>query len=427
MNSSIFYTDIEEESGMNKYTAGLILGILGALQGLSQSEASGTVPEILEYDLQGPATIESDSIKTSGTIKSICASYEFDGAVYLEVSANGGRSYTRIINGKPLVDGFIPGNELCFRATIADNSILKKITIGYTDSSGASTLYQNPDLKNYKYRKAIYIAGGSEEVFNYPLKINLDKNKIYFTSADGQTPLYYYLEEQGNYYVKIPQIPKQGTTIYVYYNDVIASPEGAKQSQYNNPNKVFLFFDDFSGTSLDEQKWEVTAGLKKEYNIKGSNLRLKDCMVISRNFKIKQGILEFKAKAENNCSIQAIVRGRNTPRSLFPLEQIVFSSNYPGAEHTIAINDMAKLNIAKPIEPLTYYIYKVTLNQTGIIFERYSENYQKQAQIQFLNMGNSGEGYIGLKADAAPFNAGSVYFDWLRVRPYIEVEPLAAQ
>ncbi len=59
----------------------------------------------------------------------------------------------------------------------------------------------------------------------------------------------------------------------------------------------------------------------------------------------------------------------------------------------------------------------------GIIFERYSENYQKQAEIQFLDVGGLNEGYIGLKADVAPFNAGSVYFDWVRVRPYTDTEP----
>ena len=52
-------------------------------------------------------------------------------------------------------------------------------------------------------------------------------------------------------------------------------------------------------------------------------------------------------------------------------------------------------------------------------------NRKKQAEIKFLDVGNFTEGYIGLKADAAVFNAGSVYFDWIRARPYVEVEPVA--
>jgi len=502
MNNSIFYTDIEqglspkgtvpeEDSEMNKYTAGIILGILSAgltleaqavEQGLSPQEAEhpplryggvptsskGTDPKFYEYNLQGPSTIESESIQTQGTIKSISAYYEFEGEVRLEVSANAGTAYTKIINGSILKDGFIPGNYLRFRVTVAKDSILKKIIIGYTDSSGVSTMYRNPELKNYKYHKEIYITGGSEEVFNYPLKVELGSNldprtqlalsnsqnlepNIYFTSSDGQTPLYYCYEDRTQlalsnsqnlepktqsalYYVKISQIPKEGTSIYIYYGENpeprtqsalgdSQNPEPRTHNSFNDPTKVFLFFDDFSGTILNEEKWKVAIGIKKEYNIKDGNLALKDCMIISRDFKIKQGIIEFKAKAENNASVQAIIRGSDTKQGYLPVEQMVYSSAYPGAEHTIAINNLAKLNIGKPIEPLTYYIYKVTLNQSGIIFERYSANYKKEAEIQFLDVGNLNEGYIGLKADAAPFNAGSVYYDWVRVRPYLDVEP----
>lgn len=189
MNNSIFYTDIEDieqEEEMNRYTAGIIIGLLGAgltleaqaqtVTGhfpseLNQSSPMESVPFSYEYNLSGPATIESESIKTRGTIETISAYYEFEGEVRLEVSANAGTAYTKIINGTILKDGFIPGNELRFRANIAKDSILKKITIGYTDSSGTKKLYYNPDLANYKYHKPIYISGGSEEVFNYPLKL----------------------------------------------------------------------------------------------------------------------------------------------------------------------------------------------------------------------------------------------------------------
>ena len=157
-------------------------------------------------------------------------------------------------------------------------------------------------------------------------------------------------------------------------------------------------------------------------------MQLKDCLVVTRNFKTKEAILEFKAKAEENVGIQVGVRSKVNAQGLAAYEQIVYSSNYPGAEHTIAINNIAKVNIGKPIEPLTYYMYKATINPTGILFERYSENQQeKQAVIKFLDVGNIDEGYIGLKSDAAAFNAGSVYFDWIRARPYVEVEPVAGK
>ena len=403
---------------MNRYTAGMIMGVLSA--GLIfEAQAGQTLeqqaPLIFEYNLSGPAAVESEIISASGTIKTIFLSYESEGRVSLEVSTDAGRAYSKIINGQPLSEGFIPGNELCFRATIAKDSVLKKITLGYTDSSGASRLYRNPDLADYKYHKEIYISGASRELFNYPLSVSLRgeaeaiSGNIYFTAADGQTPLYYYLENQKICYVKVPQIPKEGATIYLYYD----KSDKNSRCPYLDPDKVFPFFEDFNQPTLNAEKWEVAPGLKKEYSIKDGYLHLKDGLILSRNLKIKQGIIEFKAKAEPNAGIQVMVSS----------EQAVYSSNYPGAEHTIAINDISKLNVSNPIQPLTYYIYKVARNPSGIIFERYGQDYELQAQIQFLDVENLNEGRIGLKANAAPFNPGSVYFDWVRARPYVEVGP----
>lgn len=440
---SVDEAEVTEEDEMNKYAVGIILGIVGA--GLNCAAQANQVleqaPIVLEYNLAGPAIVEPEPIFAAGIIKTICVSYEFSGQVSLEASTNGGVDYTKIINGQPLVDGFIPGSQLRLRANIGPASSLKKLTIGYADSSGVSRLYRNSDLANYKNHREIYISGGSKEVFNYPLRLNLDsrfrgndKSFVYFTAADGQTPLYYYLEDPARCYVKVPQIPKEGTKIYLYSEkngtvSIFSSEASGKNRNgpliYNDGNKVFPFFEDFSGASLNEEKWEIIPGFKKEYSVKDGSLRLKDCLVVTRDFKTQEGILEFKAKAEENAGIQAVVRTK-VSAGLSPYEQIVYSSNYPGAEHTIAINNIAKVNINKPIQPLTYYIYQVTLNSTGILFERYSADRQeKQAEIKFLDVGNFNEGYIGLKADAAPFNAGSVYFDWIRVRPYVEVEPIA--
>ena len=71
-------------------------------------------------------------------------------------------------------------------------------------------------------------------MFNYPLHLNLSRPDIYFTAADGQTPLYYYLDSSSAAqndslacYVKVPQIPKEGAMIYLYYGVIAASPQPA--------------------------------------------------------------------------------------------------------------------------------------------------------------------------------------------------------
>lgn len=313
---------------------------------------------------------------------------------------------------------------------------------------------QNHELAAFKFRKEIYISGANQELFNYPVRIRIEKDlvgrknveadfrDVRFVAADGQTTLAYYLEEEivlplarndsGNviagltkageatsvdFWVKIPQLPKDGLTIYLYYgnkNAVSAS----------NSESVFLFFDDFNGSNVDKEKWLVHTELITQPFVREGVLCLQEGTVISRNFKIKEGILEFKAKAEKNASIQGIVRGGSLD-SPFPIEETVYSSGYPGAEHAIAINDVAKLNIGNPIEPMKKYIYKVVVNSAGIIFERFNNDYEKQAEIRFLDTYKLSDGHIGLKASGAVFDGGSAYFDWVRVRPYANPEPNA--
>lgn len=410
---------------MNKYITYIIRGIIGVSLGLglevqAESITFQQAPLIYEYNLKGPISMESEIITTTGTITSISAYAESEGEVRLEVSATGGSSYTRIINGLPLKDGFIPGNQLRFKASISEGSILKKLVLGYTDTSGLSRLFQNLDLRHFKSRKSIHISPGSRELFNYPVKIKIERDVyeqgIYFTCGDGQTPLPYYLEAQDLFWIKIPQIPREGLRIYLYY--------GNKEEKINSQGEeVFSFFDGFESDLLDKEKWQVRSELKGRYALEEGYLKLAGCSVISRDFKMKRGILEFKAKAEKDSAIQAIAHGTLSAHSGYPQEEMVYSSGYPGAEHTIAMNDVVKVNIGKPIEPLKDYIYKVIIDGVGIIFERYVQDYEKQAEIRFLDSYRDQPGYIGLRADDVPFSSGGVYFDWVRVRPYVEVEP----
>ena len=119
---------------------------------------------------------------------------------------------------------------------------------------------------------------------------------------------------------------------------------------------------------------------------------------------MKEGILEFKAGAEGDAAIQAIAHGEKSSAAIYRTqEEMVYSSSYPGAEHTIAINDVAKLNAGIPIKPDEAYIYKAIVAKSGIIFERYNRDYQKEAEIRFLDTAHQNKGYIGLKADTSVF------------------------
>ena len=421
------------EKKMKTYWFTTVAGFILFAFTIKASAEGVQAPLIFDYGaFKGPSIMESETIKTSGTVKAISCYWDFVGKVSMEVSANAGRAYVKIGNGTVLKEGFIPGNELRFRATLGGKSILKKVVLGYVDSSGAKRLPQNPQLAAYKNHKPIYVTGGSEELFDYPLEIIIDKNDlsgaqedyrdIRFIAADGATELeYYHDEEKGTFWVKIPQIPKNaGLTLYLYYGNPLAVNK-------SNAETVFVFYDDFNGAKLNEERWQKALGLKGDCSVKDGYLQLRDASVLSADFAMKEGILEFKARAEKNAAIQAIFQQAQDEKAtdaksdshFFPFKEIFYSSGYPGAEHTIAINDVAKLNIGKPIQPLEDYIYKAVITPAAAIFERYSGAGAKEVEVQFMDAGAPGDGYIGLKAD------GKVYYDWVRVRPYAAVEPQA--
>ena len=430
----------------------LILG-MGLIRPLSaailKAEDTGTVtrqePLFYQYNLKGPMVLESEIIPAAGTIQAISAFWDFEGRVTLEASATAGSSYIPIVNGQVLEEGFLPGNQLRLRINIGEDSLLKAVVLGYKDSSGVNRFFYNQELPGFKYHKVLRVEGGDKELFNYPVKIELkrvlptgsslpgvppeagdeaistpevkeDFSDIRFTAPDSQIPLNYYLEG-GHFWLKIPQIPKEGIDIHLYYGN----PEAKDAS---NPQTVFLFYDDFSAKNIDQTKWTVSCGFDQKPELNKGELKLDGCSLSSSVFAMKEGILEFKARSEAQSAIQAVVHGEKSSGAIYRAqEEMVYSSSYPGAEHTIAVNDVAKLNAGIPIQPGEEYIYKAIVANNGIIFERYNRDYQKEAEIRFLDTAHQNKGYIGLKADTSVFRQGNAYFDWIRTRPYAEVEP----
>ncbi len=78
-------------------------------------------------------------------------------------------------------------------------------------------------------------------------KARLDYQDIRFTDSDGATPLPFWMESDGKFWVKVPSIPTTGTTIYAYYGNPQANDA-------QNGTGTFEFFDDFSG---DLGKWNL--------------------------------------------------------------------------------------------------------------------------------------------------------------------------
>jgi len=394
-----------------------------------------------------------EAVETEGEIETLSATWEFKGEVTLEVSADNGLNYTPVVYGVPLSSGFVSGNQIKWRVTIAEDSELTEIKIAYTDTSGAMGTFGRPELSGFKYRKPVYITNRSgEELFNYQMVIKVaekdtagsydlhcegnieaDFEDIRFTSQDGETLLPYYLENItgqspdriARFWVKIPQIPAQGLTVYIYYGN--SEAEGLSSTQ-----EVFDLFEDFDKDKLNPATWEMEIYLGGDYQLKDSLLKLDAAKLISKKYQIRDGIIEYRAKAEaTGGELRAIIKeDKDDPN----LTQLVYSSTYPGAEHSIAIGNIVKANAANPIVLGVFYDYRVIAKGQEITFERYEiaspafgglamTEALLKASVSYEDTGGLTKGYLGFETGGVGNGDRVAYYDWLRVRKFAESEP----
>ncbi len=375
-----------------------------------------------QVDRKEPGIYKTPCITTEGVIDSITVNWEFEGEVDLEVSADGGRHYCAIVNGVPKKDGFVSGRTLCCRTQIKNNSYLKGINISYTDSSGVMGSFGNKFLRGFLYRKMIMISGSNRMVYNYPVKIEVENvdGPVRFTAADKETLLKHYFQDINNdgasaYWVKLPQIPQEGSVIYIYYGNVQAV-------DLSSGEEVFEFFDGFNGDSLDEDRWDYLPEINGSLEVKNGSLTLKDSALVSRQPILQDRLrLEFKSSLNNSTSdIQANVG-----------EISFYSSAFPEAEHVIAKHGEVKVSEEYLMKTGVDYLYSAEINSPNILFSR--ENNQddmysgEDCAISFKNNISMAGELFELKS-ASPYGTKEekrgANFDWVRLRKIVYPEPV---
>ncbi|RLF97134.1 hypothetical protein DRN58_09125, partial [Thermococci archaeon] len=157
-----------------------------------------------------------------------------------------------------------------------DSSWTKRKKITVTNSSGDT-------LTDYQIKLKVL----------FDSDMNTDFSDLRFTDTDGKTLLPYWIEEKtdGNsatVWVKIPEIPSEEKTIYMYYGNPTATSE-------SNGENVFEFFDDFN--TLDTDKWQIDTD---SYSVSNGILRINKGAISLKNalsFNLNDGyILEGKIK-----------------------------------------------------------------------------------------------------------------------------------
>jgi hypothetical protein len=390
----------------------------------------------------------SEFVSTEGQVKTICVNYEAAGKISVEVSADNGLHYYVVINGVPLEGGFVSSDRLRWRAkTLSDDAKLYSLKIAYTDTAGVMRTFGQPELSGFKYRKPVFIQNSGKEIlYNYQIKINLGESQavkevdlncanktladfkdIRFTASDAQTPLPYYRENiegptgsrKAVFWVKVPQIPQDGITFYLYYGN-------ADAEDLSDANKTFDFFEDFSASQLDKNKWVLHVEPKGSAIISLGKMKLDAAEIISKDFKFQEGIIEYSSFVETGFENSLNIRNKVDDSYDIPI-WLAYASAYKGAEHCIAVDGVVKINdgLAKPQAPGAFYNYRLNVLGGKIIFERFDSLAKElQASVTYQLDPKNKTGYLGLHSGGDGDGKNIVNFGTLRVRKPAETLPI---
>jgi len=405
-------------------------------------------------EISGGVYSPRDYISTGGWITGITVNWQASGKIYFEVSADNGLNYAPAANGVPLRSGFVGGDRLRWRAKpLSEGSRLYSVRIDYTDTSGVMGGFGEPGLSGFLYRKEISIKNpGDEDLYNFQLrlengekengdvsifsgKIETSPFPVRFTAADGRTLLPYYNEGQSpaprlrsgqagtvpalaTFWVKVPHIPKAGTSIYVYYGN-------AEAESLSDPEAVFDFYEDFKGDYLDKDKWALHTGQNGSAALANGAIKLDAAELITKEFKFKEGIIEYSALPESGFESSLNIRNKSEESYDSPI-WLAYTSIYKGAEHCIAVDGIVKANDS--VAGLTVageeYSYRVTLDSGKISFERFGGEGEKspagtvplQASASYDIDPMPKEGYLSLRSGGDGGGKNVVRFGAIRCR-----------
>lgn len=131
---------------------------------------------------------------------------------------------------------------------------------------------------SWMYRKPIVISGTGSVIPDLQVKVELaaagfdfikaqsDGGDIRFTDEDGATLLPYWIESWNSpvsavIWVRVADIPEEGKSIYIHYGVPRGPGFGLTPAVTTSDGEAtFLFFDDFETGSIDAAKWTAVSG-----------------------------------------------------------------------------------------------------------------------------------------------------------------------
>lgn len=279
----------------------------------------------------------------------------------------------------------------------------------------------------------------TDYVVNFTLNGDWSSLYPYVTYENGSRLYYWYFYDNTSqktwFWVKMNLSASQTTKIYIFYGN-----QSAYNSTYNNPNKVFWFFDDFN-TALDN--WTVVFGATPV--LVGGILNLTDgtLIITTEDFGTNVGSCPYCDGYE--VALRAdlgvpVVNGQEVYGPLYliyvdtannvGLGEIISSRTYRwwGNWQTDYYDYMLTFDLSSG----SYYVYESAsneyiLNEWAIFQLSADQNgtvytYQNGSPVWILDFSSENPviGPFGLGQDDGSFSL----YDWVAVYPYVYPRPL---
>jgi len=305
------------------------------------------------------------------------------------------------------------------------------ISDGITITVPAGSSWFDPSEWQYKRQITVTEQSG-KDLTDYQILIELNSTNFDFSHAnedgsdirfyDGSNLYPYWIEkwdssnQEAKIWVKVPSIPaSSSTSFYMYYGN----PNAASAS---NGEDTFEFFDDFDGTEIDTNKWDIYG------NPSLSNSEI----IFSKGLSVPQdGIktkIDFEATEQYLYESRALPKGAGTGIVVIDNDW-VGSVNQQNFVYWAVIGDN-NLHAQTRQEGNTTDVYSQIPDTTN--YHTYSF-WWKQDEVKFFidyetkGISSSNIPIISLPVRINTWRSNGtndeLYVDWFRIRKYTDPEP----
>jgi len=247
-------------------------------------------------------------------------------------------------------------------------------------------------------------------------KLRPDKQDLLFITYEGES-IPYWLEGANStqiiVWLKFSEIIPDKEIFWLYYGN--GNFSGSCDGGF-----IFEFFDDFEGTSLDTNKWNLVKGTEgSDVFVENGELKVTTNKVLIQSVQsFSQGYsLESKHRVISHTDYGHIILGFRETTS-------------KNAEHLIwdagnrLYADGSPIGGSYAVPTDTYHLFQVKVKDNTAKAEIYDMNGNQKDSISGTATFSSA--VITLVERPANYNAGGIdaRWDWIRVRKYTEPEPV---